>query len=278
MNGLLWQLSDMGTPLWFGDPPTGDRARALLTVYLATTLGLPLTLFLMRLASRRAKTRGLPKKPSLVTADRIREGWTATIELPTQRGSSRLQASIASADRNYVALSISDVPSAAVAAGTPLRLFVVGDTAAYWFASIARDYVVRNDIKTLYVERPAWIEKVQRREHFRVAARITATLSTIESVAELSQMLRGEVQDISAGGFAIALPAQISPGTRVRLRLASETIGECSYEARVVRSAATPYPGPFRYRAHCELMHLTPENREAIIAYCFSAQRGMAHD
>src|SRR6185437_1985958 len=101
-------------------------------------------------------------------------------------------------------------------------------------------------------------------EHFRIPVALPAAVSTVDANSRDSRdsrLMRGVVEDLSAGGCRVALPDAPPDGSWLRIRLSDEGLGDCSLEARVVRCEPTRRFGPLRCAAQCEFLYLTEETQ-----------------
>lgn len=211
----------------------------------------------------------------LVAPNVVAEGMSATLETPTATGMGCFRSVVRSVERRWIALAAPDDAESGIGVGAPVSVRVLGETAVYLFHSAVVDRRCVNGVSTLYVEKPIQVEKVQRRAHFRVAVHLPAVLNVIQAGTEASAPLRGDIDNLSGGGFRMALPAAVPEGSVVRVRLPVVTLLGYSFEARVIHCSEARDFGPMRYRARCEFIHLPEETRNLIVSYCFDVQREM---
>jgi c-di-GMP-binding flagellar brake protein YcgR len=203
----------------------------------------------------------------------VEAGLPVVLETPTASGLRASRSDIRSVQKRWIALTAPADQEAPVAVGTPLSVTIRGDTALYRFHTIVLDRRVTDGVPALYVEKPARIEKVQRREHFRVGVHLPTVLGVLAPGDQEGAPIRGDIDNLSGGGFRVALPAALSAGAIVRVRLPVVTLLDYSFEARVIRCADARDFGPMRYRASCEFIRLPEETRNLIVSYCFEVQR-----
>lgn len=285
LMGLQMDLTPAGWACCAGSAPAWDALRdatlytaallVLLVVMMAVARGLMREWRLQQMQARAAA--------ELMPADSLRAGLPAIVEAPTGGGLLRGRLTIQAVERKLVTLALpmdADEPDmadvGAVAAGTPVCVTVAGDTAAFRFHASVQDRAVVAGVRTLYVSRPAWVEKIQRREHFRIPVALPAAVSTVEADSRDSRLMRGVVEDLSGGGCRVALPEAQPDGSWLRIRLSDDGLGDCSLEARVVRCEPTRRFGPLRCAAQCEFVYLTEETQNRIVLYCFDAERRRA--
>lgn len=207
-----------------------------------------------------------------VPADRVREGMPAILEAPRDGGMRRSAGMVRAVHRRYFALAV-DTETAPVAIGSPLFVTVADDSAAYRFAAAVTDRRVVDGVPTLYVRRPVWVERVQRRAFHRVPVHLPTAVLLRPAEGREPAVHRAVVQDLSAGGVRLAVPVAAPIGTRLRVRLPVEGLGEPGFEARVQRCDATPAGARFAYVLGCEFVCIAEETREAVLRHCFDVER-----
>jgi c-di-GMP-binding flagellar brake protein YcgR len=203
----------------------------------------------------------------------IAEGNPATLESPSVTGIVASKSMVRSTHKRWIGLSSPDETGSPLAIGTPVAVLARGESCLYRFHGAVVDRRVVDGVATLFVEKPPIIEKVQRRENFRVAVELPTTLSVLESGSDDSPPMRATIDNLSGGGFRVAIDKPLPEGSIVRVRIPVVTRMGFSFEARVVRCAAVRTVGPLRHRAQCEFIHLPEETRNLIVACCFDFQR-----
>lgn len=208
-----------------------------------------------------------------VASDVVEEGMSVEIEAPTAMGMRRASSVIRAAQKRWFALSAPEPEEMGFSVGAPLEVRVRGESALYRFHATVRDRRTVQGVATLYVERPARIEKVQRRDYFRIDVRLAALLSDLRPAADPNEPIRGTIESLSGGGFRITMPPELPAGTPVRLRVADGPLAGFAFDARVVRCDRVGHFGAPRYRASCEFEYIADETRNLIVSYCYDIQR-----
>jgi c-di-GMP-binding flagellar brake protein YcgR len=219
-----------------------------------------------------ARSTGFPDV-EWVGSDVVEEGMSVSIEAPTTAGLRSGPAIIRAVQKRWLALAEPDSADLALGVGAPLQVQIQGASALYRFHTFVRDRRLVHGVPTLYVERPPKVEKVQRRNHFRVKVRLAAAVSDLRPGFDSTQPIRGTVECLSGGGFRIGLPIDLPAGTPLRLRVPQEPLAGRSFEAHVIRCEYASRLGTHRFRASCEFTHLAEEMRNLIVSYCFEVQR-----
>ncbi|MGQ9454409.1 MAG: response regulator [Armatimonadota bacterium] len=107
------------------------------------------------------------------------------------------------------------------------------------------------------VEKPAFIYRVQRRQHDRLSIRlpIRYCLSGSDSGTEVAHLRQGETVDISLGGICMVTYEDLEPGLLLRLDVhwvqADTHIGAL---ARVLRATALEKPGQWGWLVGCQFV------------------------
>src|SRR5207237_8296169 len=100
--------------------------------------------------------------------------------------------------------------------------------------------------------RPEWVENVQRRSFFRVPVQLPTAVDWRYTAPDSDRIVSGTIDDLSAGGFRIALPVQVAEATRITVRLPIVALTGATFEARVLRCAASSNTDAPPYSAHCD--------------------------
>jgi c-di-GMP-binding flagellar brake protein YcgR len=208
----------------------------------------------------------------VVSPDVLQEGWQATVQIPAPSGFLCLPARVGVMSRRWMALDLhGSAPPTTLKAGTPAIVMVTGETAAFRFHTGLRQGRQSNTEGALLVERPQWLEKIQRRAYFRVPVALPAVLSLPDG--ETFHVYQGTLSDLSAGGFRMAIAIPLEAGLHVRLRVADEALSGFSFDARVICVNASPFGKGGRCAVQCEFLYVTEELRDRLVAYCFDLQR-----
>jgi c-di-GMP-binding flagellar brake protein YcgR len=261
---------------------TASQGQALLrlertTIWLALALIVVAAVRMLLKGLREAQKRAAQPKDTtyeVVSPELLKEGWQATIQVPAESGLLSLPARIAAIERRWMTLSLLDrnVP-ASLRAGTPALVTVTGETAAFRFHAGIRDGRPPTNDGTLLVQRPVWLEKIQRRANFRVPVSLPAVLSLPEGQDGEFKVYQACVSDFSAGGFRAAMSAELKAGDHARLRISDAALSGFSFDARVIHCEPTRLSASARFLVHCEFLYVTDDLRDRLVAYCFDLQR-----
>lgn len=244
---------------------------AVLFLFLVSTL----KAYQQRVVAERLKAL---EEAHVITSLALQEGMPATLEIQQAGEPRRITAFLRAIERKVIALSLeADTEPALLRIGTPVRITVAGDSAAFRFHSCVLDRRMVGEIPTLYLERPHWMEKLQRREFYRVPVQLPTSVIAIGSSLQDPVSHRGMILDLSVGGVRLALSKEYAPGTTLRLRLPIEEMESVGLEARVVACQPWQTDGPFPCLAHCEFLYMPEETRFLLMHSCFDLERRWLH-
>jgi c-di-GMP-binding flagellar brake protein YcgR len=214
----------------------------------------------------------------VTTSRALQEGMPATLEVQQGGAPHRFRAILRAIERKVITLSLeADTEPALLRIGTPVRITVAGVSAAYRFHSCVRDRRRVGEIPMLCLERPHWVEKVQRREFYRVPVHIPTSVTAIGDSTQEPVSHRGMILDLSVGGARLAISREYAPGMRLRLRLPMAEMESIGLEARVVACRPWQTDGPFPCLAHCEFLFMPEETRSLLMRSCFDLERRWLH-
>lgn len=207
----------------------------------------------------------------LAPPDVIRTGMRAFLETPVRSEGERLARVLQPADKKMIALAVSREEAPPI--GTPLRVLLIGDGAAYRFHARVLDRREGEKGAILYLTRPAWLERIQQRAYFRIPADVPTTVAHLNAGKEEPPTYAALIRDISGGGLRLVLPVALPKGALIRVRMPIPRLGEPAYEARVVFHQKEIQQERVEYIIGCEFIHLPEETRNLLINYCFDVQR-----
>ena len=154
--------------------------------------------------------------------------------------------------------------------GTPVSATLTGAAGVISFESVVEDRTVTDRQTLLYLSRPTIVSRVQRRENFRVPVQIPIVLTMAYPSDDGDTMYRGVIQNLSGGGFRIAMPIAPATSTVLRARIPLFPIPEITFLARVI------YSGPLdsgEAYAQCLFIDIPEETRNLVINHCFGLER-----
>jgi c-di-GMP-binding flagellar brake protein YcgR len=208
----------------------------------------------------------------IISTNSLQTGDKVKIELLTQSGSSPEEGCIVDIAKKWIGLRV-DNPKSFLGVGMPLRVTVIGETSAFCFYEIVKDRKMKDGGMYISLSRPVWMEKVQRREYFRVDLDMPATLSILKPGTDIPHPIRCKLINLSAGGFRVKLGEPAAIGYQARIRLPRTMINGASFEARVVMCKKTSSSDNMDYETHCEFLYIPEETRNLLVQFCFEYQR-----
>ena len=154
-----------------------------------------------------------------------------------------------------------------------LEVYYTDERAAYRFYTrvIQRE---REPLPALYLEQPSEVERIQRRDYFRLEVTEDIKYSRIdEEGQQLEDYQQTKMLDISGGGIKMKLNDTVPPeGTEIRILLDIEALQGIPVKGRIVQI----YNLKNREKAAgVEFVDINPQLREAIVSWIFNKQREM---
>lgn len=241
-----------------------------------------MTLFILyhwsRKALRRWQAAQLHSMASgrIVTPDCIPRETAVFIEIPTPSGIKCVTGTIQVIQPRgmVIAMPFSRFETA-FAPGTPLIVTATVRFAAYRFHASVVECRMGNGVWTVYLTRPKWVERVQRRNYVRVPVKLPTIISPVRPSSEGDTLIRGVIHNLSGGGAGVATPVALPRGTLIRVRVPLPITGEAGFDARIIRCSPLEGNDSFRYLVQCEFLYIPEETRSLIINYCFDVERDL---
>ncbi|HXG25008.1 MAG TPA: PilZ domain-containing protein, partial [Chthonomonadales bacterium] len=191
----------------------------------------------------------------IVSPDCIPRKTAAFIEIPTPSGIKRVTGTIQAIQPRGTVIAI---PSSrfeeAFAPGTPLIVLATVRFAAYRFHASVVECRVNNGAWMVYLTRPQWVERVQRRNYVRVPVKLPTIVSLMRPSSEGDTLIRGMIYNLSGGGAGVATPVALPQGTLIRVRVPLPMMGEAGFDARVTRCSPLEGDDSFHYLVQCEFL------------------------
>lgn len=121
---------------------------------------------------------------------------------------------------------------------------------------------------------PKELEKIQRRDWFRVNVDLRAEVTFQEEGMRDRRGLVGSAIDLSGGGARLALPEPVSADTLMQLHLTVPGAGTLSCPAKVVRWGERPGATPAAlFWVACEFVEPSEAFRKDVMKFVFDIQR-----
>jgi c-di-GMP-binding flagellar brake protein YcgR len=199
--------------------------------------------------------------------DVLMPGMPVRVEVPVEGNMATLHGVLDSAVLDRVELSLQE-PPLPVPVPTPVLITAVGTSAAYRFQQTTLHCESRGGVWHITVPMPRWVERVQRRDFYRVALGVPASLSVCGDTR--SDTFSAEVEDLSVGGVSLLVREPVAVGTPVRIRMVVGDLGTVALDARVV---AVEESVRDRQRLRCQFLYVSEETRQALMQYCVLLQR-----
>lgn len=204
----------------------------------------------------------------------LRTGLRAMAEFPDATGARIVESTLSEVNKRWVRLTPNTPDQAGfVTPGSPVRVTLVDESAAYCFFAIVKDRRLKGE--DIILSRPAWLERLQRREYFRIPLHMPALITSLQGKNDGNKMIRAEIENLSGGGFRVISSRHFEENSCLRVRLNDDVMGGASYEARVLRCIEEGEGVSARYHLQCEFLYITEDTRNMILRFCFDMQKEM---
>lgn len=157
-------------------------------------------------------------------------------------------------------------------AGSPIEVTVIGRSAAYRFLSIVRGFREGPGASAIVLARPPWVEKIQRREYFRVPIEAPTSVTARGPGQAQPITMACTIKDLSAGGVRLVCPAPLPTDTFLAIRVPTSAESVTRFEARV-RSCGAECGSTDRFVIGCEFDRMDEDTRNRLVNYCFDLER-----
>lgn len=235
------------------------------------------TTVIKALIRRLQPNRGIPDPDNRVDPQILKPGVETVLRVALKDNFATIHSNMVSVDRRYliVITNLNGSEFNSLPIGCTVEGTAVLSKAAYLFTCTLADRRLDEVLATLYLTRPPYLLRVQRRKFYRVPVDIGIVFTVSGSNEDPAS---GTVVDISAGGLRVITSKAVRAGALVKLRLPLITYaGDPICNARVLVSR--PMSGVTsrgRYLLQLELLDTTEALRDAIVALVFATQRSLA--
>lgn len=222
-----------------------------------------------RLHVRAARARRLTARQAVETTA-LAVGQACRVDVCAP-GNVPVDGALEEVERRHLTLHIPRI-DAAPRPGTPIVVTAVGPSAAYRFVSVVRDAREQNGSWRLHLPRPPWVEKVQRRDFFRVPIDTATVVYARTPGSTEPAVMSCSLTNLSAGGARLMSPRELAPGSALAVRVPTADAIETRFEARVTR--CTPASGrDGHYEIGCRFERMDEDTRSRLLAHCFDIER-----
>lgn len=203
----------------------------------------------------------------------LRVGAKTRLSIVGEGQAPSVMATIDEMGRRYLTISVPLAEAQRYHPGMSIALMAPAGAAAYQFTATIQQRRKRGDTLLIDIERPAWVERVQRRANFRVPIHLPTSVARIDAESPANTAFRAIMCDLSAGGTTIVVPFKPQRGSLLRLRIPLPSLANASYEVRVLRSAPTRGAQSAMWAAGCEFLLMDEVVQERIMQACFELER-----
>lgn len=149
---------------------------------------------------------------------------------------------------------------------TRLNVIFVGPEAMYQFSSTVLRRVREGKVYALIIAPPERIERIQRREFFRLDVSIPFMFRRQE---EDEEFIPAHTVDLSGGGLKFRSEERLEEGETLLVRFEEEQLGELLLELEILRRDK----GDDLYTYAAEFKEILENEQDAVIGYIFDKQR-----
>ncbi len=215
-----------------------------------------------------------PGAVEIVKSEALQIGMEVRLELPGSNTGRAITAGVVSLQKGLVELECSGLdPDSAIRAGTPIHAVVAVRSALLYFETKVKDCRRSASGLSVFVARPPSLYRLQRREYFRVPVELPALVSICGHSSLNDLMLRGKLDNLSAGGFRIALPTRLDRDTSVQVMFQDAELQRASFKALVRSSTVADRRDALPFTAQCEFVDIDEATRNEIVNYCFRIEK-----
>jgi len=119
---------------------------------------------------------------------------------------------------------------------------------------------------------PERIQRVQRREHLRVAMTMPVDYQ-LNIDARFGRSRQGVLQDLSGGGCLLLLSEEVQPGAIIRVHLSMEDHGVMELTGRIVRATPVERKKGGRWHVAVEFYPIAARDRDVLVKFVFNKHR-----
>ena len=147
----------------------------------------------------------------------------------------------------------------------------------YSFNAIISGREMSEKIALLKIGVISEIERIQRRQYYRLGCSMPVKFRVVESMSEIvngSIPFRKTIaSNLSGGGICLLLEDRLEVGKLVECEIATEENKEVRFFGKVIRYDNSQLDGRFKYEAGIAYIKINNNDREAVVKYIFNEQR-----
>ncbi len=133
------------------------------------------------------------------------------------------------------------------------------------------------NIALLKIEVIGEVEKVQRRQYFRIGCSLPVKFRVVDSMNEKInegiQYRKTIASNLSGGGLCLLLEDKLEVGQLVECEITTEEQKEVKFFGKVIRHDTRQLEGRFKYEAGIVYIKINNNDRETVVKYIFNEQR-----
>ena len=136
---------------------------------------------------------------------------------------------------------------------------------------------ISNNLPLLKIEVPEELEKVQRRQYFRLECSLPVKFRVVETMNEQHnesiQFSKTIAGNLSGGGICLLLEEKLELGKLIECEITTDEQDTIRFFGKIVRHEQNDEESKFKYQAGITYIRINNKDREAVIKYIFNEQR-----
>lgn len=165
--------------------------------------------------------------------------------------------------------------------GTKVAVFfVVKNCQEYELYTFHAEVIIREhsgNIALLKIRLLSQLEKVQRRQYYRLGCSIPVKFRILDTMFDISQLniqyRQTIASNLSGGGICLLLEDKIEVGKMVECEISTDEKKVIKFYGKVVRHDLSELDGKFKYEAGIVYIRINNNDREAVVKFIFNEQR-----
>lgn len=147
----------------------------------------------------------------------------------------------------------------------------------YRFNAVVKGRDITENIHILMIEKQGEIEKVQRRNYFRMECYIEVRYRVFDNNNTENNkdkpFKKTMANNLSGGGICLMLDEKIEVGSLLECEMFSEQYKKFQFFGKVVRYDQIEREGKYKYEAGVAYLEINEYDRETVVKYIFDEQR-----
>lgn len=145
------------------------------------------------------------------------------------------------------------------------------------FRAVVKGREISENLHLLRIELRGKIERVQRREYFRLDCSVQVQYRIVDSLNAVHNedipYKKTIANNLSGGGISLKLEDMIEVGRLVECEIFTDQSRKIRFFGKVIRYEKSDMEGKFKYEAGIAYIKINNKDREAVVRYIFNEQR-----